>query len=149
VTEKAIQTGVATDTAVVEIDELSSIISEGQERGFVAADALAAAMEEAELSAQQAQDILSQLEEHGVDVLDAGSAAGELQADIRPGATSGAAADDGDAPEAEEPRTTARNRSAPFTRGWTSSSGPTLTSRPTPASTRCACTCVPSDGCRC
>jgi RNA polymerase primary sigma factor len=104
VTEKAIQTGVATDTAVVEIDELSSIISEGQERGFVAADALAAAMEEAELSAQQAQDILSQLEEHGVDVLDAGSAAGELQADIRPGATSGAAADDGDAPEAEEPQ---------------------------------------------
>jgi RNA polymerase primary sigma factor len=103
VTEKAIHTGVATDTAVAEIDELSSIISEGQERGFVAADALAAAMEEAELSAQQAHEILSQLEEHGVDVLDAGSAAGELHADIGPGASGPAgAAGSGDTPEAEE-----------------------------------------------
>jgi RNA polymerase primary sigma factor len=66
---------------VVEIDELQGVIAEAQERGFLAADALAAAMEDAELTGQQTQDLLSYLEEHGIEVLDA--AAGELQ--ITPG----------------------------------------------------------------
>ncbi len=82
--------GVATDVAV-EADELQGIIAEGQERGFIAADALAAAIEEAELSPRQSQELLAFLEEHGVDVLDAGSAAGELQADITPAAAGEAA----------------------------------------------------------
>ena len=73
---------------MAEADELQSVIAEGQERGFIAADALAAAIEEAELTTRQAQELLSQLEEQGVDVLDAGSAAGELQADITPAAAS-------------------------------------------------------------
>jgi RNA polymerase primary sigma factor len=78
-------TSVAVETAVVEIEELQGIIGEGQERGFLAADALAAAVEEAELSAKQAQDLLSYLEEHGIEVVVAGEAA-ELQApDGRPG----------------------------------------------------------------
>jgi RNA polymerase primary sigma factor len=66
---------IATDgTAVVEIDELQGIITEGQERGFLTHDAVASAMEEAELTHNQTQDLLSYLEEHGIDVLAAGEA---------------------------------------------------------------------------
>jgi RNA polymerase primary sigma factor len=60
---------VATDTAVVEIEELQGMIAEGQERGFLAAETIAAALEEAGLGDEQAGDLLSYLEEHGVDVV--------------------------------------------------------------------------------
>jgi RNA polymerase primary sigma factor len=60
----------ATPTAVVEIEELQAIIAEGQEKGFLAAEALEGALEEADLTRQQAQDLLSYLEEHGIEVLD-------------------------------------------------------------------------------
>jgi RNA polymerase primary sigma factor len=64
---------IATDsTAVVEIDELQGVIAEGQERGFLAYEAVASAMEEAELTHDQTQDLLSYLEEHGIEVLAAG-----------------------------------------------------------------------------
>jgi RNA polymerase primary sigma factor len=69
----------ATDTAVVELEELQGIIAESQERGFLTADALAGALEEAELSSSQTQDLLSYLEEHGIEVLAAGESAPELQ----------------------------------------------------------------------
>jgi RNA polymerase primary sigma factor len=70
----------ATDTAVVELEELQGVIGEAQERGFLTADALAAAVEEAELSGPQIQDLLAYLEEHGIEVLAAGESAPELQA---------------------------------------------------------------------
>jgi RNA polymerase primary sigma factor len=71
---------VAPDTAVavVELEELHGFIAESQERGFVGADALAAALEEAEVSPQQTQDLLSYLEEHGIEVLAAGESVPEL-----------------------------------------------------------------------
>ncbi len=68
----------AVTVAVVELEELHGFIAESQERGFVAADALAAALEEAELSSRQTQDLLSYLEEHGVEVIAAGEAVPEL-----------------------------------------------------------------------
>jgi RNA polymerase primary sigma factor len=68
----------ATDTAVVELEELQGVISEAHERGFLAADALAAAVEEAELSGQQTHDLLSHLDEHGIEVLATGESAPEL-----------------------------------------------------------------------
>jgi RNA polymerase primary sigma factor len=70
-----------TETAVVEIDELQGVLAEGQEKGFLSADALGGAVEEAELSAQQAQDLLSYLEEHGIEILSAGETAPELSPD--------------------------------------------------------------------
>jgi RNA polymerase primary sigma factor len=73
VSEKLEVLSTATRTAVVELDELQGIIGESQERGFVTVEALASATEEAELSTQQTQDLLSYLEEHGVEVLDAGN----------------------------------------------------------------------------
>ncbi len=84
----------ATGTAVVELDELQGIIAESQERGFLTAQALAGALEEAELSTQQTHDLLSYLEEHGIEVLPAGETGVELQPH---GASPGAHAD------AEEP----------------------------------------------
>jgi RNA polymerase primary sigma factor len=69
----------ATATAVVELEELQGIITEGQERGFLPAEVLAAALEEAELSGQQTQDLLIYLEEHGIDVLGSSDSAPELQ----------------------------------------------------------------------
>ncbi|HEY2140568.1 MAG TPA: sigma-70 family RNA polymerase sigma factor [Solirubrobacteraceae bacterium] len=65
----------ATDTAVVETEELQGVIAEGQERGFLTAESVASAVEEAELTGEQAQDLLSYLEEHGIEVLAAGDSA--------------------------------------------------------------------------
>jgi len=69
VTDKVDEAQVASDSGLIEIEELQAIIAEGQERGFVSADAVAGALEEAELSSQQAHDLLSYFEEHGVEVL--------------------------------------------------------------------------------
>ena len=74
-----------TEPAVAEMEELQGVIAEGQERGFLTADAVAGAVEEAVLSPHQAQDLLSYLEEHGVELLGSGEAAGELAADGRAG----------------------------------------------------------------
>ena len=71
-TDKHEGPSIATETAVVEMEELQGIIAEGQEKGFLAAEALAAALEEAELSPKQTQDLLGYLEEHGIDVLRGG-----------------------------------------------------------------------------
>jgi RNA polymerase primary sigma factor len=73
---------IATDTAVVELEELQGIIAESQERGFVTVQALAAALEEIELSGQQTQDLLSYLEEHGVDLVASGEPGTEMQAHV-------------------------------------------------------------------
>jgi RNA polymerase primary sigma factor len=73
------------DTAVLELEELQVIVAESQERGFLAADTLATALEDADVSGQQAQDLLNYLEEHGIEVLTRGGGApafalqGELQ----------------------------------------------------------------------
>jgi RNA polymerase primary sigma factor len=69
----------ATDTAVVELEELQGIIAESQERGFLTVQALAGALEETELSGQQTQDLLSYLEEHGIELISPGDAGTELQ----------------------------------------------------------------------
>ena len=65
--------------AVVELEELQGTIADSQERGYMTAAALAAAVEDAELSVQQAHDLLAYLEEHGIEVLAAGESAPELQ----------------------------------------------------------------------
>jgi RNA polymerase primary sigma factor len=78
---------IATDsTAVVEIDELQGVIAEGQERGFLTYDTVVSALEEAELTQDQTQDLLSYLEEHGIDVLAAGEPEPSLSEDEHDGA---------------------------------------------------------------
>ena len=58
--------------ATVEIEELQNLIAEAHDRGTVAAHALSAAVEEAELSAQQTGELMSYLEEHGIEVMGPG-----------------------------------------------------------------------------
>jgi RNA polymerase primary sigma factor len=65
---------------VVEMEELQGFLAAGRERGLVTAASLRSVTEEAELSSEQAQDLLSHLEEHGIEVLDAEDPAVELQA---------------------------------------------------------------------
>jgi RNA polymerase primary sigma factor len=62
---------VVAETGVVEMEEFQALISEGQEHGSVASEAVASALEEAEATGEQAQDLLSYLEEHGIDVVEA------------------------------------------------------------------------------
>ncbi len=57
------------ETAVVEMDEIRTLIAEGQERGFLSAERVGAVLEEAELSSEQGRDLYSYLEEHDIDVV--------------------------------------------------------------------------------
>jgi RNA polymerase primary sigma factor len=57
------------ETAVVEMDEMRMLIAEGQERGFLSAERVMAALEDAELSSEQSRDLYSYLEEHDIDVV--------------------------------------------------------------------------------
>ena len=95
-----------TDVAVVELEELRGIISEGQERGFLTAEALAAVVEDAELSGEQTQDLFSYLEEHGIDVVGAPHSAPGLE--LHPGA-----GDDSAASQQADPVAVAATHSEP------------------------------------
>ncbi len=57
------------EVAVVEIEELQTLIAEGQERGFVTSETLGETLEEAEIAMEQVHDLLSFLEEHGIEIL--------------------------------------------------------------------------------
>jgi RNA polymerase primary sigma factor len=101
VSEKSEGLLATTEPGVVEIEELQVIITEGQERGFLTPEAITTVVEEAELSAQQAQDLLSYLEEHGVEI--AGPAdARELDSGGE-GASPAVAGGEDLAPEEDEP----------------------------------------------
>jgi RNA polymerase primary sigma factor len=54
---------------VVVMVELIALIADGQERGFVTSANLTSALEEAEISAEQVQDLFSYLEEHGIEIV--------------------------------------------------------------------------------
>jgi RNA polymerase primary sigma factor len=64
-----VEGALSVETAVVEMDEMKALIAEGQERGFLSAERVMAALEEAELSSEQGRDLLSYLEEHDIDVV--------------------------------------------------------------------------------
>jgi RNA polymerase primary sigma factor len=61
---------IATDS-VVELEELQGFLAAGRERGLVTAASLRSAIEEAELSSAQAQDLFGYLEEHSIEVVEA------------------------------------------------------------------------------
>ncbi|HEY4825024.1 MAG TPA: sigma-70 family RNA polymerase sigma factor [Solirubrobacteraceae bacterium] len=75
--EKSEGAVIAADT-VVEMEELQGVLAVGRERGLVTAASLRSAIEEAELSSAQAQDLFSYLEEHSIEVVEAEEANVEL-----------------------------------------------------------------------
>jgi len=62
---------VVTDTTVIDMEDIRRMIARGHERGFLTSEAIATALEEAELSPEQVQELFSHLEEQGIEVLDA------------------------------------------------------------------------------
>ncbi len=73
--------GAVIDTEiVVEMEELQGVLASGRERGFVTAASLQSVIEEAELSSEQAQDLFSHLEEHGIEIVDSDEPAAGLNA---------------------------------------------------------------------
>jgi RNA polymerase primary sigma factor len=67
----------ATETSVVELEEVQAAIAEGREHGFLTAGAFASIVEEADLSSGQAHDLVSYLEEHGIEIVASESARAE------------------------------------------------------------------------
>jgi RNA polymerase primary sigma factor len=99
--EKSDGAVIATDT-VVEMEELQGILGTARERGLVTAASLRSAIEEAELSSGQAQDLLSYFEEHGIEVVEAEEANVELRVVAGDADSPAAAAGDAALPESEE-----------------------------------------------
>jgi RNA polymerase primary sigma factor len=75
-----------------ELDELKELLAEGQERGFLTQEEIAARLEEVEVSEEQLRDLHSQLADQGVDVI-----ASELEIDAPAGKL------DGVPPDPEQP----------------------------------------------
>jgi RNA polymerase primary sigma factor len=89
---------ITTDT-VVEMEELQGVLAAGRERGLVTAASLRSAIEEAELTSAQAQDLFGYLEEHSIEVVEAEEANVELHV---VGAAGGEAGAEAALPESEE-----------------------------------------------
>jgi RNA polymerase primary sigma factor len=51
------------------MDEFQALIVDGHEHGFLAADTIAVAVDEADISGEQVRDLFSYLEEHGIEIL--------------------------------------------------------------------------------
>jgi RNA polymerase primary sigma factor len=92
---------IGTDT-VVEMEELQGILAAGRERGFVTAASLQRAIDEAELSSEQARDLFSYLEEHGIEVSETDDAGPELHAGGQAAAVASDASDESASSAAEE-----------------------------------------------
>ena len=73
-----------------EFEELRPMLAEGQERGFLASAALLAAVEDAQLSSDQAGVLMSYLEEQGIEVLSSEEHAEELAQEISDQGAAGA-----------------------------------------------------------
>ncbi|HEY2181431.1 MAG TPA: sigma-70 family RNA polymerase sigma factor [Solirubrobacteraceae bacterium] len=71
---------IATES-VIDIDELQPVLANARERGFVTASSVQSAIDEVELTAEQAQDLFSYLDEHGIEVVDGDEPAPELRVD--------------------------------------------------------------------
>src|SRR3954452_20620652 len=54
-----------------ELDEFKDLLVEGQERGYLTHEEIAARLEEADLSEEQVRELYAQLVDHGVDVIPA------------------------------------------------------------------------------
>jgi RNA polymerase primary sigma factor len=59
----------ASDTPIVEIDELRPLIAEGQDRGFLTVEQITTCLEEVEVTKEQIADLHQYLEEQGIDIL--------------------------------------------------------------------------------
>ena len=83
----------AAGTPAVELEEVQATIAEGREQGFLSSEAFASIVDEADLTGEQTQDLLSYLEEHGIEIVRAQTSReeeGELEEGLEPVATAAA-----------------------------------------------------------
>ena len=59
----------ASDTPIVEIDELRSLIADGHDRGYLTFEQISTTLEEVEVTKEQVAELHSYLEEQGIDVV--------------------------------------------------------------------------------
>ena len=76
------------EAPISELDELRPLITEGQERGFLTFEQIAACLEEVEVTKEQVQELHAYLEDQGIEVVDADgrlakSEAGAIEASDR------------------------------------------------------------------
>ncbi len=74
----------ADEAPIVEMEELRTLIAEGQERGYLTFEEIGTCLEEIEVTKEQVQELHAHLEEHGIDV---------VEADGRPAVSDGSAAE--------------------------------------------------------
>jgi RNA polymerase primary sigma factor len=68
------------EVPIAELDEFSGLIAEGQERGYLTFEQLAASLEEAEFSKEQIQELHSYLEDQGIEIMDGDGQPGRADA---------------------------------------------------------------------
>jgi RNA polymerase primary sigma factor len=61
----------ADEAPIVEVDEIKTLIAEGQERGFLTFEQIATCLEEVEVTKEQVSELHGYLEEHGIDIVGA------------------------------------------------------------------------------
>jgi RNA polymerase primary sigma factor len=71
---------IVAEASVVELEEVQAAIAEAREHGFLAAEAFASIVEETDLTSGQAHDLVSYLEEHGIEILESESVRTESNA---------------------------------------------------------------------
>jgi RNA polymerase primary sigma factor len=59
------------EAPVAELDEFRGLIAEGQERGFLTFEQIAACLEESDVTKEQVQELHAHLDEHGIEVVEA------------------------------------------------------------------------------
>src|SRR6516164_6846606 len=59
------------EAPIVELEEFRNLIAEGQERGVLTFEQIAACLEEIEVTKEQVQELHAYLDEHGIDVVEA------------------------------------------------------------------------------
>jgi RNA polymerase primary sigma factor len=58
------------DAPIAELEELRTLIAEGQERGYLTFGQIEACLEEVEVTKEQIQELHAYLDEHGIDVVE-------------------------------------------------------------------------------
>ena len=58
------------DAALPEVEELQKLVAEGQEKGYLSYDEIATALDDVEITKEQAEDFYTYLTEHNVELVE-------------------------------------------------------------------------------
>ena len=89
------------EPSVFEIDDVQTLVTEAQERGFISVEAIAATVEETEASREQVQELYAFLEEHAIELVGSDEGSGGTGSSSPVEVPDGVAAADDDSEERE------------------------------------------------